>query len=236
MDNLTGSSYPSKIFSDYMTKVHKGKMKKDFKMPDTVYRKDGDLFSKDIDDTLHETVLENILKEQIKKAEKAVEDFEAFTITDGESDYLLDDKYQNVCTAIEKVDDSTQKAKFRQRIENHYDDLLEEQKKWKDAMETYATQKEQQRIAENEKAEKEAVQKRQVYEQQQNIKLVESYISRLDVMDTYDDTAEDIITKLQEALKKCEDYDTYDELNQKAEQAIERVRNLNSDTTTTESN
>ena len=88
----------------------------------------------------------------------------------------------------------------------------------------------------NEKAEKEAVQKRQVYEQQQNIKLVESYISRLDVMDTYDDTAEDIITKLQEALKKCEDYDTYDELNQKAEQAIERVRNLNSDTTTTESN
>ena len=51
-------------------------------------------------------------------------------------------------------------------------------------METYATQKEQQRIAENEKAEKEAVQKRQVYEQQQNIKLVESYISRLDVMDT----------------------------------------------------
>ena len=25
MDNLTGSSYPSKIFSDYMTKVHKGK-------------------------------------------------------------------------------------------------------------------------------------------------------------------------------------------------------------------
>ena len=35
---------------------------------------------------------------------------------------------------------------------------------------------------------------------------------------------------------KCEDYDTYDELNQKAEQAIERVRNLNSDTTTTESN
>ena len=67
MDNLTGSSYPSKIFSDYMTKVHKGKMKKDFKMPDTVYRKDGDLFSKDIDDTLHETVLENILKEQIKK-------------------------------------------------------------------------------------------------------------------------------------------------------------------------
>lgn len=52
-------------------------MKKDFKMPDTVYRKDGDLFSKDIDDTLHETVLENILKEQIKKAEKAVEDFEA---------------------------------------------------------------------------------------------------------------------------------------------------------------
>ena len=121
-------------------------MKKDFKMPDTVYRKDGDLFSKDIDDTLHETVLENILKEQIKKAEKAVEDFEAFTITDGESAYLLDDKYQNVCTAIEKVDDSTQKAKFRQRIENHYDDLLEEQKKWKDAMETYATQKEQQRI------------------------------------------------------------------------------------------
>ena len=113
---------------------------------------------------------------------------------------------------------------------------LEEQKKWKDAMETYVTQKEQQRIAENEKAEKEAVQKRQVYEQQQNIKLVESYISRLDVMDTYDDTAEDIITKLQEALKKCEDYDTYDELNQKAEQAIERVRNLNSDTTTTESN
>ena len=77
---------------------------------------------------------------------------------------------------------------------------------------------------------------RQVYEQQQNIKLVKSYISRLDVMDTYDDTAEDIITKLQEALKKCEDYDTYDELNQKAEQAIERVRNLNSDTTTTESN
>ena len=55
-------------------------------------------------------------------------------------------------------------------------------------------------------------------------------------MDTYDDTAEDIITKLQEALKKCEDYDTYDELNQKAEQAIERIRNLNSDTTTTESN
>ena len=236
MDNLTGSSYPSKIFSDYMTKVHKGKIKKDFKMPNTVYRKDGDLFSKDIDDTLHETVLENILKEQIKKAENAVEDFEAFTITDGESAYLLDDKYQKVCTAIEKVDDSTQKAKFRQRIEDHYDNLLEEQKKWKDAMETYVTQKEQQRIAENEKAEKEAVQKRQVYEQQQNIKLVKSYISRLDVMDTYDDTAEDIITKLQEALKKCEDYDTYDELNQKAEQAIERVRNLNSDTTTTESN
>lgn len=100
MDNLTGSSYPSKIFSDYMTKVHKGKIKKDFKMPNTVYRKDGDLFSKDIDDTLHETVLENILKEQIKKAENAVEDFEAFTITDGESAYLLDDKYQKVCTAI----------------------------------------------------------------------------------------------------------------------------------------
>ena len=94
-----------------MTKVHKDKIKKDFKMPNTVYRKDGDIFSKDIDDTLHETVLENILKEQIKKAENAVEDFEAFTITDGESAYLLDDKYQKVCTAIEKVDDSTQKSK-----------------------------------------------------------------------------------------------------------------------------
>ncbi len=154
MEGLTGSAYPSKIFSDYMTKVHKGKAKKDFEMPDTVYQKDGDLFSKDIDDTLHETVLENLLKEQIKKAEKAVEDFEAFTITDGESAYLLDDKYQKVCAVVEKVDDSTEKAKFRQRVEDHYDVLLEEQKKWKDAMETYETQREQQRIAENEKAEK----------------------------------------------------------------------------------
>lgn len=235
MEDLTGSSYPSKIFSGYMTEVHKGKAKKDFEMPDTVYRKNGDLFSKDIDDTLHETVLENLLKQQIKKAEKAVEDFEAFTITDGESAYLLDDKYQKVCAVVEKVDDSTEKAKFRQRVEDHYDVLLEEQKKWKDAMETYETQKEQQRIAENEKAEKEAEQQRQAYEQEQNIKLVKSYISRLDARDTYDDTTEDIIQKLQNALKKCEDYDTYEELEQKAEQAIERVRGLNSSTETTES-
>lgn len=234
MEDLTGSSYPSKIFADYMTKVHKGKIKKDFEMPDTVYQKDGDLFSKDIDDTLHETVLENLLKEQIKKAEKAVEDFEAFTITDGESAYLLDNKYQKVCAIVEKVDDSTEKAKFRQRVEDHYDVLLEEQKKWKDAMETYETQKEQQRIAENEKAEKEAEQQRQTYEQEQNIKLVKSYISRLDARDTYDDTTEDIIQKLQDALKKCEDYDTYEELEQKAEQAIERVRGLNSSTESTE--
>lgn len=234
MEDLTGSSYPSKIFADYMTKVHKGKIKKDFEMPDTVYQKDGDLFSKDIDDTLHETVLENLLKEQIKRAEKAVEDFEAFTITDGESAYLLDDKYQKVCAIVEKVDDSAEKAKFRQRVEDHYDVLLEEQKKWKDAMETYETQKEQQRIAENEKAEKEAEQQRQAYEQEQNIKLVESYISRLDARDAYDDTTEDIIQKLQDALKKCEDYDTYEELEQKAEQAIERVRGLNSSTESTE--
>lgn len=232
MEDLTGSSYPSKIFSEYMTQVHKGKSKKDFSMPDTVYRKDGDLFSKDIDETLHETVLENLLKEQIKKAEKAVREFEAFTISDGETAYLLDEKYQNVCNVIEKVDDSAEKAKLRQRVEDHYADLLEEQKKWKDAMETYATQKEQQRIADNEKAEKEAEQKRKAYEQQQNIKLVESYISRLDVMDAYDDTAEDIISKLQEALKKCESYDTYDDLNTKAEQAIERVRNLDSNNNT----
>lgn len=235
MEGLTGSAYPSKIFSDYMTKVHKGKEKKDFEMPDTVYRKDGDLFSKDIDDTLHETVLENLLKEQIKKAEKAVEDFEAFTITDGESAYLLDDKYQKVCVAVEKVDDSTEKAKFRQRVEDHYDVLLEEQKKWKDAMETYETQKEQQRLAENEKAEKEAEHQRQIYEQEQNIKLVKSYIARLDARDTYDDTTEDIIQKLQDALKKCEDYDIYEELQQKAEQAIERVRGLSNNTESTQS-
>lgn len=235
MEGLTGSAYPSKIFSDYMTKVHKGKEKKDFEMPDTVYRKDGDLFSKDIDDTLHETVLENLLKEQIKKAEKAVEDFEAFTITDGESAYLLDDKYQKVCVAVEKVDDSTEKAKFRQRVEDHYDVLLEEQKKWKDVMETYETQKEQQRLAENEKAEKEAEHQRQIYEQEQNIKLVKSYIARLDARDTYDDTTEDIIQKLQDALKKCEDYDIYEELQQKAEQAIERVRGLSNNTESTQS-
>lgn len=235
MEGLTGSAYPSKIFSDYMTKVHKGKEKKDFEMPDTVYRKDGDLFSKDIDDTLHETVLENLLKEQIKKAEKAVEDFEAFTITDGESAYLLDDKYQKVCVAVEKVDDSTEKAKFRQRVEDHYDVLLEEQKKWKDAMETYETQKEQQRLAENEKAEKEAEHQRQIYEQEQNIKLVKSYIARLDARDAYDDTTEDIIQKLQDALKKCEDYDIYEELQQKAEQAIERVRGLSNNTESTQS-
>lgn len=235
MEGLTGSAYPSKIFSDYMTKVHKGKEKKDFEMPDTVYRKDGDLFSKDIDDTLHETVLENLLKEQIKKVEKAVEDFEAFTITDGESAYLLDDKYQKVCVAVEKVDDSTEKAKFRQRVEDHYDVLLEEQKKWKDAMETYETQKEQQRLAENEKAEKEAEHQRQIYEQEQNIKLVKSYIARLDARDAYDDTTEDIIQKLQDALKKCEDYDIYEELQQKVEQAIERVRGLSNNTESTQS-
>ena len=232
MEDLTGSSYPSKIFSEYMTQIHKGKSKKDFSMPDTVYRKDGDLFSKDIDETLHETVLENLLKEQVKKAEKAVEEFESFTISDGETAYLLDSKYQKVCSVVEKVDDSTEKTKLRQRVEDHYDDLVKEQKKWKDAMETYATSLEQQRIADNEKAEKEAEQRRKAYEKQQNIKLVESYISRLNVMDTYDDTTEDIISKLQTALKKCEGYDTYDELEQKVNQAIERVRNLNSNTET----
>ena len=39
-------------------------------MPNTVYRKDGDLFSKDIDDTLHETVLENILKRANQESRK----------------------------------------------------------------------------------------------------------------------------------------------------------------------
>lgn len=43
-------------------------------------------------------------------------------------------------------------------------------------METYATQKEQQRIAENEKAEKEAVQNDKIYESTAKYKLVESYI------------------------------------------------------------
>lgn len=228
IENLSGSSYPAKIFHDYMAQVHKGKVKQDFVKPDSIKVLNGELFSKDINESFKKTVLEKIEEEQIKKATKAVEKFEAFVITDVESAYQLDKKYNDVISKVENIDDAQAKAKLRKRVETHYDDLEKEKEKWEEALQTYEKQKEEKRIIQNEQAKAEAEERRKNYEKEQNIALVETYIKRLNTLNEYNDSAENIISKAEKSIEKCRSYHEYSNLKTKLNQAIERVRNLES--------
>lgn len=223
MNSLTGSTYPSYIFRDYMKAVHQGKKRKNFEMPESIYFKDGDLRSRNIDKTLQKSVFEKMVEQQKKEAKEAVEAFEQFTIQDVESAFRLDKKYQAALGKVEALDDNETKSKFRERVEQHYKELKEEEKKWESALYIYEKAREEHRIAQNQKKAREAQKKREAYERQQNIDLVEVYIARLNETKDYDDAAEELIVEAQEALANCRSYSEYEDLKAQLDQAVERI-------------
>lgn len=226
MEELTGSSYPAKIFHDYMTAVHQGKAKKDFVQPKDVEKKNGEFFLLNQDETLHKSVLETIHEEQVEAAEAAVKKFESFEIVDVESADMVETKYNTVRNKVEQVDDADEKKDLRERMETHYKALLKEKEKWEQALAVYKKDLEQKRILKNEQKKVEAEKQRKRYEHQQRVSLAKTYIQRLNAMIAYDQSTETVIAEAETAVENCQEYGEYEDLKNQLDQASEKVRNL----------
>ncbi len=249
MDGVYGGTYPAEIWSDFMNKIHQGLEKKDFTAPETVKLKDlssGQSIAVSYKDNVYRSrpsgwdyisgVLlqkekDNEKKRQdaalVQKAEDAVSEFEAFQINSEEDAVSLDEKYNEALTVIDAVNSEDDKEQLLKRAAYKYELLSSEVKEsWNNAAKVITSNNQKQKDSENSLAAQKSLEKAKQEEIDSNVDLVNWYIDQLNARSLYSSYVEQLIKEAQSALGQCNGYDKYDSLNSSLQKAINRVKSL----------
>ena len=247
IEGLTGSSYPAEIFCSFMDKITDASQ--DFSIPDTVYLaqydkgdttsilngndlytlrpKEYDYYSRLNDEKREAYLLQQRIEKEKQEAEKAVSDFEDFTIKNTAQAKNLENQYAGVLDVIDKIENDTEQAPYLERAAYKYGLLKESvENKWDDviaAEEEAAKEKEQLSMAED-TAESEDEAAEALQTQKRNI--VEWYIDAMYDREVYGTGAQKLVADAENALSQYEGYDDYDDLKKDVDNAVAYVTAL----------
>ena len=246
VEGLTGSSYPADIFVSFMNKISDATQ--DFSIPDTVYLSDNngnttsvpsgndlyalrpkgyDYYSRLNDEKREAYLLKQRIEDEKQKAEKAVSDFEDFTIKNTAQAKDLDNQYANVLDVIDTIEDDTEQAPYLKRAAYKYGLLKESvDNKWNDviASEEEADQEKEKLSMAEDAAESEDLAAETLQTQKRDI--VEWYIAAMYDRKVYGAGAQKLVADAENALSQYEGYDDYDDLKLDVDNAVAYVTAL----------
>ena len=246
VEGLTGSSYPADIFVSFMNKISDATQ--DFSIPDTVYLSDNngnttsvpsgndlyalrpkgyDYYSRLNDEKREAYLLKQRIEDEKQKAEKAVSDFEDFTIKNTAQAKDLDNQYANVLDVIDTIEDDTEQAPYLERAAYKYGLLKESvDNKWNDviASEEEADQEKEKLSMAEDAAESEDLAAETLQTQKRDI--VEWYIAAMYDRKVYGAGAQKLVADAENALSQYEGYDDYDDLKLDVDNAVAYVTAL----------
>lgn len=255
MPGMYGGTYPLKIWSGFMDSVHKNKKKKNFDIPATIelrrmaggeytdssknisYSADKpyysqrpagyDYYSQQNADRKKQWEKDYKLESAKKAAEKAVAEFEKYTIKSAQDAINFETKYNDVLAVIAQIPDEYEQSSYKERAASKYKSLQEEALgKWQDAIKEYnetqrdKTEKQKKLDAED------AVNKAADEVKKNRIKKLQWYTDTLNKRNYYTSATKLLIEDGKKALKKVEGYSEYDSMKTKFEEAVARAEAL----------
>lgn len=248
MTEIQSSTYPVKIWTEFMQEIHKNLPVQEFIPSETVKLQDKKGSIKEItyDKNIYQERPANCdyvsirtmkkadarKKEQDeitaeKEAEEAVGEFEDFQIMSIEDTDKFIINYNQTYELVEKVSDNEKKQELYNRLSYKYDLLKGEvTDRWNDAIDAYNYNKQKQKDADNILKKQESIEKAEEERKYQYIELVKSYIEDFNDRTYYTSYMEDLIIDAEEALEQCSAYDEYDQLKEELQTAINNVRLL----------
>lgn len=241
MTGIYGATYAGKIWQDIMTGLHSELPEWDWERPDTVYEANyneqgketeaetglRDLFSSNAKNRLDELMNERRENAIYEEAEKSVAEYEHWYINTVEDTELIDEKYNTAINEACRVEDNVKRSGLLERVNNHKDEIDKSMISWRDAIEIFNKNKEDEEEARLIRESEEAEENRQKIEKEQKIERFKNCLNRFANAE-YQDTANysTYIGEARQALDECREYNEYVGLSDELKNAIERYNSL----------
>ena len=237
MAGMYGGTVPAKIFSNYMESIDINKKKADFDKPDTIKlrkvtngkysgknikvkhsirwyltRKSGtDWYSALNNEIYKDTQADLKLQSDINEATKYLEIFENFYIDSIEDALSVDTQYADLISRIDKISDDYVAGQLRERAQTRYETLSEiVETNWKDLIEEYYKEQEEQKEAEREKNDEDSKLKATELLKQNRIEKARWYLTELGKRDYYTNVAKLLLEDALNAVNRLKGYSEYD--------------------------
>jgi penicillin-binding protein 1A len=255
MSGMYGGTYPLKIWTTFMNKIHENLPKQNFEIPRTIelrkvsggeftssskeinyssskryysQRPSGyDYYSQLNTDRKSSWQKNYQLNSTKKEAETAVTEFESYKIKSAKDAINFEKKYNNVLAVIDEIPDEYEQSSYKERAATKYNSLSKEViKKWQKAIKEY----EEQQAEEREKQEKidaeDAANKAKDTLKKNRIKLARWYINMLNKRSYYSSVTKLLIRDGKTALERLEGYSEYDSIKSEFDAAVTKAKKL----------
>lgn len=247
MTTITSSTYPTKIWTEYMENIHDGLDEKDYDIPKGIMLSNGkkekkpdyykdvyklrpsgwDYISLALNEKLEKHKEEMQNKEILQNAIDAVEKFEDFEIDSIEDAQNIVNCYNEALNCVDLVADEKEKKELMSRIAFKYDVLNENVlKEWNDAIDEYNKTLQVKKKEEIRTKSQVSIEKAKEKRNAEKVDRVVNYINWLNDRTLYTEYVKDTIEDAKESLQECEDLPEYDSLKDQLEEAIEYVNEL----------
>ena len=241
MTGIYGATYAGKIWKNIMTELHKDLAEWDWERPDTVYEANydahgkettaetgmRDLFSSNAKNRLDEILSEKRANGIYEEANKKVAEYEHWYINNVEDTELVEEKYNEAVNEACRVEDNIKRSELLERVNNHKDEIDTALLSWKDAIELYNKNKEEEEAARLVKESEEAEENRLKVEKEQKIERFRVCLNKLAKAEYQDtDNYSTYIGEARESLDDCRQYDEYVALSNELKSAIEHYNSL----------
>lgn len=226
--NNIPSDISSKLFSDFMEKLHNNKdnnekytkTKADFTMPETIINIDGDIIStinnKDLKRT--NTDIEYIA------AQKAITEYESFSITSVENAKKYEEIYNNTMEIISKITDEYLLADINKRFYIKTESLNKQYSAFKTVIDKETeidTEKEKIKNMQDEESAQKAAKD---YQDKLIADTITYYIDILNKSSSYGDTEKQIDINIQSLLAQIKDSNYYMQLRQNYDTIVKNIK------------
>lgn len=247
MSTVTSGTYPTKIWTDFMEKIHKNLQVKDYMVPSGIVLSNGkkeknidyqtdiyhsrpsgwDYVSVALKDQIEKHKQEKQNQEILRMATEAVESFEDFQITSIEEAQKVLDYYNEALALVEQVANDDERKQLMSRIAFKYDLLNDEViSKWNEVIDEYNNNIQTEKDNENITKAQESIEQAEKAKNDEKIKNVRYYIRWLNKRTVYTDKIEKMIADAKKALAKCKDLPEYNTLSEELDDAIDYAQYL----------
>lgn len=255
MPGMYGNSYPLRIWSSFMNRIHKKLPKQNFEIPHTIelrrvsggkftggakkinystkkryysQRPGGyDYYSRLNLERRSEWKKDYELINTKKEAENVVSAFEDYKIKNAKTAMNFEKEYNKVLAVIDEIPDEYEQTPYRERAVAKYNSLSKEVlDKWQKAIEEY----QQQQIEEKKKQQKmdaeDSANKAKDTLKKNRIKKIQWYINALNKRSYYSKVTKLLIRDGKKALARVEGYSEYESLKASFNAAVSRAKKL----------
>ena len=240
MPGIFGSTYAGPIWKNVMNELHEGLEIKDWDRPETVYdsfydpntgapTSNGtglsDIFSRTAEIKAEEQRKEKEEEAFYQFVVKEVENYEQKTISGPEDTYSIDADFNQINNIISQINDTDKRNQLYDRIYAKYKSLLEIKNSMKEEIELFEKQKAEEESKAAAEAEQKAEEERLAFIRETREKEVENAIENLESLEYYPET-NDLIDKAESAMETIKEYDSYYSYFDRLTAAIERLNTL----------